>query len=249
MRWSRTLLAISLTAVACGCSTATSPAAAYQPYTCIPVSSPAAVSSTPPVPGTPERIAVIGDSYTSGSPQGGTGNKRWTAVLTDRLRSRGFDVTTDVGAEGGAGYVHAGNTSGGVFADKIDAAVKPEDKVVVFFGSRNDSRALEGEMAHATCEAFRKAETAAPQAQLLVIGPPWVNSSPPASVTRARDIIRNRSQELGLRFIDPIADGWFADRPDLIGTDGVHPTDAGHAYMADKITPLVEQILTGQLSG
>ena len=28
-------------------------------------------------------------------------------------------------------------------------------------------------------------------------------------------------------------------RPELIGGDGVHPTDAGHAYMADKIAPLI----------
>ena len=246
MRWSRTVLAIVVASVGCGCSTPTTPAAVYQPYTCIPASSPGPVSSAPPAPGTPERIAVIGDSYTSGSPQGGTGDKRWTAVVTGLLNSRGFAVTTDVGAEGGSGYVHGGNHSGGVFADKIDAAVKPEDKVVVFFGSRNDSRALEGQMAHATCEAFRKAEMAAPGAQLLVIGPPWVNASPPPSVLAARDIIRNRSQELGLHFVDPIADGWFVDRPDLIGSDGVHPTDAGHQYMADKIAPLIQEILSGQ---
>ncbi|MEN0140388.1 MAG: SGNH/GDSL hydrolase family protein, partial [Rhodococcus sp. (in: high G+C Gram-positive bacteria)] len=38
---------------------------------------------------------------------------------------------------------------------------------------------------------------------------------------------------------DPIAAGWFVDRPDLIGRDGVHPTNAGHVYMADKIAPLI----------
>ena len=27
--------------------------------------------------------------------------------------------------------------------------------------------------------------------------------------------------------------------PELIGPDGVHPTDAGHAYMANKIAPLI----------
>jgi lysophospholipase L1-like esterase len=40
-------------------------------------------------------------------------------------------------------------------------------------------------------------------------------------------------------FIDPIAERWFVGRPDLIAQDGVHPTDAGHAYMADKIAPLI----------
>ena len=39
--------------------------------------------------------------------------------------------------------------------------------------------------------------------------------------------------------MDPIAARWFAGRPELIGKDGVHPTDAGHAYMAAKIAPLI----------
>lgn len=32
---------------------------------------------------------------------------------------------------------------------------------------------------------------------------------------------------------------WLLDRPQLIGTDGVHPTDAGHAYLSALIEPVV----------
>ena len=45
-------------------------------------------------------------------------------------------------------------------------------------------------------------------------------------------------------FIDPLAEGWFVGRPDLIGSDGVHPNDAGHAYLAAKIAPLIRNQLT-----
>ena len=45
-------------------------------------------------------------------------------------------------------------------------------------------------------------------------------------------------------FVDPIAEGWFVGRPDLIGADGIHPTDAGHAYMAARIAPLIYDQLT-----
>ena len=51
----------------------------------------------------------------------------------------------------------------------------------------------------------------------------------------------------GATFVDPIAERWFVDRPDLIGRDGVHPTDAGHAYMADKIAPLIGAELPGRV--
>jgi len=40
-------------------------------------------------------------------------------------------------------------------------------------------------------------------------------------------------------FIDPLVEGWFVGRPDLIGSDGVHPNDAGHAYLAAKIARLI----------
>ncbi|CFS38985.1 Conserved protein of uncharacterised function%2C possibly exported [Mycobacterium tuberculosis] len=46
-------------------------------------------------------------------------------------------------------------------------------------------------------------------------------------------------------FVDPIADHWFVDRPELIGADGVHPNDAGHEYLADKIAPLISMELVG----
>ena len=61
---------------------------------------------------------------------------------------------------------------------------------------------------------------------------------------KIRDSLRDQAAQIGAAFIDPIADGWFVGRPDLIGQDGVHPNDAGHAYMADKIAPLILNQLT-----
>lgn len=238
----RGFVTVLLLTVLCACGRTTPTETAAQPYTCIPPSRAAASS---PVPGTAQqRVAVIGDSYTGGSPQGGNGDRRWTSVVTAQLRERGMDVVTRVGAEGGAGYVQGGRRTGEVFADKIAAAVRPNDNLLVFFGSRNDSRASAAQLARATCDTLRKAEIAAPAARLLVIGPSWVNANPPHYILQVRDILRDRTDELGGQFVDPIADGWFVDRPDLIGTDGVHPTDAGHEYMAQKIEPVIEQELT-----
>ena len=227
----------------CACSTtqtAASVGKTYQPYTCLPPLRP--VPQQQQAAGLPQRVAVIGDSYTNGSPEGGTGEKRWTAVVQKDLRSRGLDVGIDFGAEGGSGYVSRGNR-GGVFGDKVATTVKPDDRIVVFFGSRNDSRVSEGELAHGTCAALVGAEVAAPRAQLLVIGPPWVDANPPQYILRSRDILQDRAQSLNARFIDPVADGWFLDRPDLIGADGVHPTDEGHAYMAQKIARVIEEMM------
>ena len=59
-----------------------------------------------------------------------------------------------------------------------------------------------------------------------------------------RDAIKNEALAVGADWVDPVADGWFADTPpDFIGVDNVHPTDAGHAYMADKIEPCIRDEL------
>jgi len=50
------------------------------------------------------RVAVIGDSYTTGSDEGGQGSNGWTVRSWQTLARQGFQVTPDVAAEGGAGY-------------------------------------------------------------------------------------------------------------------------------------------------
>jgi lysophospholipase L1-like esterase len=91
-------------------------------------------------------------------------------------------------------------------------------------------------MAHDT---FDLARHRTPSARLLVIGPPWPTANVPESVIQIRDILNAAARAAGAAFVDPIAERWFVGRPDLIGADGVHPNDAGHAYLADKIGPLM----------
>ena len=83
------------------------------------------------------------------------------------------------------------------------------------------------------------ARRGAPTARLLVIGPPWPTDDVPDNVWRVRDALAAEAAAIGATFIDPLAEHWFVGRPELIGKDGIHPTDAGHAYMADKIAPLI----------
>jgi lysophospholipase L1-like esterase len=186
----------------------------------------------------PSRVAVIGDSYTTGSNEGGNGPQGWAARSWQSLARQGFQVTPDVAAEGGAGYGVRGN-HGSVFGDLTPRAVKPDDAVVVFFGSRNDQGVDPAALADAARDCFVFARRTAPSARLLVIGPPWPTADVPDAVLQIRDVLYAQARAVGATWIDPIAERWFVDRPDLIGKDGVHPNDAGHAYMADKIAPLI----------
>lgn len=183
-------------------------------------------------------IAVIGDSYTTGTDEGGLGPKGWTTRAWLSLARQGVQVAPDVASEGRAGYGVPGD-HGSMFVDLTARAVHPNDGLVVFFGSRNDQGVDPGFLAFKAHDAFELTHRWAPSARLLVIGPPWPTAEPPGAVLLARDIIAEQARQAGATFIDPIVEGWFVGRPDLIGADGIHPTDAGHAYMADKIAPLI----------
>ena len=123
-------------------------------------------------------------------------------------------------------------------------AVQRNDVLVVFFGSRNDQPVDPRRFPDLAAGTFQLARFAAPDARFLVIGPPWPTATPPPAVLKIRDSLRDQALANGAEFVDPIAEGWFVGRPDLIGRDGVHPTDAGHAYMAERIAPLIYRQLT-----
>lgn len=187
---------------------------------------------------TPTPIAVIGDSYTTGSGEGGNGPQSWPELAWGLLAQRGVEIRADVAAEGGAGYGQPGNR-GSIFEDLTARAVRGDDVLVVFFGSRNDQPVDPAVYPNMAAGTFQLARLMAPTAKFLVIGPPWPTADPPSQVLTIRDSLRRQALAAGAVFIDPIAEGWFVGRPDLIGGDGVHPTDAGHAYMAERIAPLI----------
>ena len=192
------------------------------------------------------RVAVVGDSYTTGGELGGLGSKGWTTRAWQLLSRQGIAVAPDVAAEGGAGYGTRGN-HGSVFEDLTADVVKPDDALVVYFGSRNDQNVDPTQLSVLAWGTFQLARRTAPSAKFLVIGPPWPTADPPNAVLQIRDALKYQAGVVGATFIDPIAQGWFVGRPDLIGKDGVHPTDEGHAYMAEKIAPLIGAQLTRQI--
>ncbi|WP_307856777.1 Rv0518 family GDSL lipase [Mycolicibacter acidiphilus] len=193
---------------------------------------------TVPLSATPNHVAVIGDSYTAGFENTGRGPANWTEQAWRTLARRGMPISADVAAEGGAGYGVRGN-HGSLFSDLAARAVQPDDALVVFFGSRNDQDVDPGQLTANVVDTLGLARRVAPSARLLVIGPPWPTADVPPSVLWIRDMLSAQAIAAGGEFVDPLAARWFVDRPELIGPDGVHPTDAGQTYMAEKIAPLI----------
>ncbi|MHC9296677.1 SGNH/GDSL hydrolase family protein [Mycobacterium sp. LTG2003] len=182
-----------------------------------------------------KRIAVIGDSYTSGA-----GAQPWPQIVWDRLSEDDIDVEADVKGEGGSGYVTPGSNGGTTFAQRVATTVRPDDTMVVFFGSRNDRGVPADTLGEAVRSSFAEAKQIAPDARLLVIGPAWPTAPAPPEIEAVRNVVRDQAAAAGATFIDPLAEGWLVGDPALIQPDGIHPTDAGQVILADKLAPVIK---------
>jgi lysophospholipase L1-like esterase len=185
-------------------------------------------------------LAVYGDSYSAGGRQGGKGSDGWPALVADEL-----DVDLRLHAAGGAGYVNGSRARDETFLDQVRGAPEPDADVVVVFGSRNDKFLPPADVKRQAMAVFEAVRAQSPSAALVVIGPAWDDDLPPDELYATRDAVASAAVAAGALFVDPMAEEWLLDRPQLIGADGVHPNDAGHAYIAGLIEPIVRDVLIG----
>ncbi len=190
-----------------------------------PTSSPAA---EPPV------VAVYGDGYSAGSSEGGAGERGWPARLAAAI-----DGELQLHAVSMAGFEALGLT-GQDFADIATANPVPEADITIVFGSRNDLGATASAVAEGAAETFDAIRSTAPDTQLVVVGPAWSNAEIPMDLYTLRDAVQEAAATAGATFVDPLADGWFAEPAGHVAADGISPTDAGHKFMASELIPVVQ---------
>lgn len=193
-------------------------------------------ASAAPAVHTPLVMAVLGDSIAGGSAQGGNGAKGWPALVGQRLGLRVVNL-----AKGGTGYT-VGNASGdGPYLSRVKALVAAHPDIVIVEGSRNDRKDADS-LAAATA-VLKEVNDELPGVPVLVIGPIYSNAVS-LGTTKANDSVRAAAKLYDMPFIDTVKLGWFTGTKNkLIGKDGIHPTDAGHAYLADLIEPLVAKLV------
>jgi hypothetical protein len=182
-------------------------------------------------------LAVYGDGYSAGSTLGGQAAAGWPALMAQQL-----DADLRLHAVSMAGYAAIG-TSGEDFSALVAANPVPDAAVTVVFGSRNDIGNAASAISQGAAETFQLVRTAAPTTQLVVVGPAWSNADVPDDLLALRDAVRAAAEAAGATFVDPVAQGWFSSPGDLIATDGISPTDAGHAFLASQIAPVALQVL------
>ena len=195
--------------------------------------SPAAAPAPEAAPTEPPVLAVYGDGYAAGNEMGGRGAAGWPALVAEET-----GTTLVLNAVPQAGYASVGVT-GEDYLELLSASPVPDADVTLLFGSRNDADQDLGQVQSQVVSAMAVARENAPQAALVVIGPVWDDGNAPASVLAVRDLVQAAAEEAGALFVDPLAEGWFSAGSGLISTDGISPTDAGHAHLAELIAPTV----------
>ncbi|MGY1671010.1 SGNH/GDSL hydrolase family protein [Geodermatophilus sp. SYSU D00710] len=208
-------------------------------------SSPAEVTESTELSESPEssgvaRILVIGDSDTRGTEEGGQDDAGWPSLL-----ERGTPNTEiQVLATEDAGYVTT--TGDPTLADLVRDADLTDVDMVIISGSRYDAAGIADRVSAAAQQVVDSLRSRAPEATLLIIGPAWPGTDPPAGIRNNRDVVRAAAEAADVTFVDPLTEGWLTDAPDLVGADGVHLTDEGHAYLADRVQPLLEEAIEGR---
>jgi lysophospholipase L1-like esterase len=179
------------------------------------------------------RAVFLGDSYTVGF-GGGLG---YVQPAADQL---GWMALPS--GQSGTGYVAEGIEDWmGPYGERVDEVADARPDVVVVQGSTNDvGRSIE-EIRAAAANLYRELGDRLPEADTIVVGPLAAPAVDAAAVRAVRDALREAASTAGVRFVDPIAEGWLEPSAGLYG-DGLHPNDAGYGEMADRLAGSVADL-------
>lgn len=177
------------------------------------------------------RLVIIGASFTAGV---GSGPSRsWAVLLARYLR---WDAV--VYGVPGVGYVRAGVGREGPVAAEVArlglAALQPS--LVIVQAGHDDIRVPARLERQRVEQAIASIRAAAPHARLALLTV-FVRRSPsPAAYRTDRAIVQAaRAADRAAIIIDPLTADWVFSR----AGDGLHPTAAGSAWIADQVAAIL----------
>lgn len=189
------------------------------------------------------QVVIIGDSLSTG--HGTSPDLAWPNLVQGDTRGGQHPLSIVNASANGSGYVSTGD-GGSTFLSQVDESVQKTTQLVLIFGSENDMGSDATQLKQAAAKTLAEINAKAPDAKIVVVGPPSYTDNPEASRLEVRDEDRAAANEAGAVFIDPIQDQWIMGQADqLIGPDGDHPSVAGQHYLQANM----EKIITGNLPG
>ncbi|WP_209560705.1 SGNH/GDSL hydrolase family protein [Frigoribacterium sp. PvP032] len=191
------------------------------------------------------RVLVIGDSYTAG--YGAEDPERDTWV---NRTSASLDWSVTVDAVLGSGYTTVGGPSStgvGTFGDRLSRHEHETFDLVVIQGSQNDVHTNPDRLVRAAQAALREAKDLWPDAAVVMIGPSAPLPRGEAYVA-ASETLRKVAGGADVPFVDAVNGRWFTTKnsPAMTAPDGGHLNTRGYAYMGDRITEAMRDLMDGE---
>lgn len=211
-----------------------------------------------------KRIMVFGDSISGGSTMNvGGGAGTWFARAARLL---GYSDAWNESL-GGTGYITAGTTATLGTRAPIDVIPNAPDTLIISAGY-NDNGGSQPSISSAAASLYSAIKAGLPSTVIYVIGCWSPSGSPATSITNTDTTIRTAAAGASLPFISPITGGiynaagaliathgpWITgtgrvgattgsgNADTYIGTDAVHPTDAGHKYLGDRVVAAIQEL-------
>lgn len=191
----------------------------------------AGTTSAPPAHGPRPVAAFLGDSYTVGS-GASSPELRWTTLVA---KEEGWGEANF--GELGSGYIMPG-FGGTSYLGRVQQVVNVRPDIVVVAGGQNDLGA-NGDVDAAVRATLTLLRDGLPYARLYVVGPTWAQAPPPPKLVDIETTAKEAASVVDAQFIPAL--GWLADRPDLMAPDNIHPNDAGHRLIADRVIAAIER--------
>lgn len=200
-----------------------------------------------PTSGDPVRGLILGDSITEGT-SGVPGVNPFEVYAARTARALGWEAYYQSGV-GSTGYLAA---PGGKLKlrDRLTTDVFPfNPEVVIVAAGFNDPI---GGIQEEAAALFAELQARLPTAQVFVVGPwgpgGYTGQAPKAAAIQAAIggrpnfyYIDNSTWQTGNGNVgNPNGSG---NGDQYVGPDGVHPTQAGHVYLADRLTSAVKTIM------
>jgi lysophospholipase L1-like esterase len=223
---------------------------------------PTAIMWKPPQP--EKRVMVLGDSLSGGSAMNtALGAGTW---FNKAMQMLGYEDSWQEGI-GGTGYITPGTSV--VFQDRVAVDVTPWAPDILFiWGGYNDNGGSQPAIDTAADLLYSTIQAALPDTQIYVLGCWSPTGSPGSGITNTDTTLRLSAAAAGIPFISPVTGSiydatgtlvathgpWItgtgntssptgSGNADLyIGSDGVHPNDAGHLYIARRVYAAVKEL-------
>jgi acyl-CoA thioesterase I len=207
---------------------------------CSAISGCVSADAVPPSPSSPAPVLMfVGDSFTVGS--GPVPASRAYAAETARL----LGAQPVIAGAGGTGYLSRGRVGRDFLASfEVELSWRPAPELLVISGGHNDRRWSTLALRRAASRLLWTVKARWPQTRVVMVGPIWIDRAPPKAYA-VRDALAEVAAREGVAFLDPLRERWVTGgRAEVLLPDGVHPTLAGHARLAQWLSRRLAQWLS-----